>query len=73
MEEGKAKTWGRRIVSGTLICLTGGVALSALDDLSIYHSCSRFASLLPLIRVFLTISMDYPFLCVFWESSCFFD
>ncbi|KAK6791000.1 hypothetical protein RDI58_010081 [Solanum bulbocastanum] len=40
-EEGKAKTWGRRIVSGTLICLTGGVALSALDDLSIYHSCSR--------------------------------
>ncbi|XP_004236748.1 uncharacterized protein [Solanum lycopersicum] len=42
-EEGKAKTWGRRIVSGTLICLTGGVALSALDDLSIYHSCSSKA------------------------------
>lgn len=46
-EEGKAKTWGRRIVSGTLICLTGGVALSALDDLSIYHSCSRFGFIFP--------------------------
>lgn len=30
-------------MSGTLICLTGGVALSALDDLSIYHSCSSTA------------------------------
>ncbi|KAK4385416.1 hypothetical protein Sango_2665600 [Sesamum angolense] len=42
-EEGKAKTWGRRAVSGALICLTGGVALSALDDLVIYHSCSSKA------------------------------
>ncbi|CAH9111587.1 unnamed protein product [Cuscuta epithymum] len=38
-----AKTWGQRAVMGTLICLTGGVALSALDDLSIYHSCSSKA------------------------------
>ena len=36
------KRWGRRAVSGALICLTGGVALSALDDLAIYHSCSRY-------------------------------
>nr|GLL27949.1 uncharacterized protein LOC109148148 [Ipomoea trifida] len=43
VEESRAKTWGRRIVSGTLICVTGGVALSALDDLSIYHSCSSKA------------------------------
>ncbi|KAK9053521.1 hypothetical protein SSX86_024595 [Deinandra increscens subsp. villosa] len=35
-----AKPWGRRLVSGGLICVTGGVALSALDDLVIYHSCS---------------------------------
>lgn len=35
------KAWGRRVVSGVLICLTGGVALSALDDLAIYHGCSR--------------------------------
>ncbi|KAL0303726.1 UNVERIFIED_CONTAM: hypothetical protein Sradi_6240700 [Sesamum radiatum] len=42
-EEGKAKTWGRRAVSGALICLTGGVALSALDDLVIYHCCSSKA------------------------------
>ncbi|XP_027161176.1 uncharacterized protein LOC113762102 isoform X1 [Coffea eugenioides] len=37
------KRWGRRAVSGALICLTGGVALSALDDLAIYHSCSSKA------------------------------
>lgn len=42
-EEGKINTWGRRIVSGTLICLTGGVALSALDDLAIYRGCSSAA------------------------------
>ncbi|KAL3838414.1 hypothetical protein ACJIZ3_023005 [Penstemon smallii] len=42
-EEGKAKSWGRKVVSGALICLTGGVALSALDDLVIYHGCSRKA------------------------------
>ncbi|RAL45130.1 unnamed protein product [Cuscuta campestris] len=43
IEESKAKIWGRRVVSGTLICVTGGVALSALQDLSIYHSCSSKA------------------------------
>ncbi|GKC01585.1 putative G3BP-like protein isoform X1 [Tanacetum coccineum] len=37
------KSWGRRIVSGGLICVTGGVALSALDDLIIYHGCSSKA------------------------------
>ncbi|XP_073304978.1 uncharacterized protein [Primulina huaijiensis] len=42
-EEGKAKSWGRRLASGALICLTGGVALSAIDDLLIYHGCSSKA------------------------------
>lgn len=42
-EEAKPKAWGRKIVSGGLICVTGGVALSALDDLVIYHSCSSKA------------------------------
>ncbi|XP_052187946.1 uncharacterized protein LOC127798428 isoform X2 [Diospyros lotus] len=37
------KSWGRRAVSGALICLTGGVALSALNDLAIYHGCSSKA------------------------------
>ncbi|KAM0054160.1 hypothetical protein Hdeb2414_s0006g00191861 [Helianthus debilis subsp. tardiflorus] len=41
-EEAKPKSWGRRVVSGGLICVTGGVALSALDDLVIYHGCSRY-------------------------------
>lgn len=44
-EEGKAKSWARKVVSGALICLTGGVALSAIDDLVIYQSCSRLLSL----------------------------
>ncbi|KAI3806101.1 hypothetical protein L1987_21993 [Smallanthus sonchifolius] len=43
VEEAKPKSWGRRIVSGGLICVTGGVALSALDDLIIYQSCSSKA------------------------------
>ncbi|KAK6156203.1 hypothetical protein DH2020_010451 [Rehmannia glutinosa] len=42
-EEVKTKSWGRKVVSGALICLTGGVALSALDDLVIYQSCSSKA------------------------------
>ncbi|EYU19911.1 hypothetical protein ABFS82_06G076200 [Erythranthe guttata] len=41
--DGKSKSWGRTIVSGALISLTGGVALSALDDLVIYQSCSSKA------------------------------
>ncbi|KAG5567365.1 hypothetical protein RHGRI_002802 [Rhododendron griersonianum] len=40
-EEPRSSPWGRRVVSGALICLTGGVALSALNDLYIYHGCSR--------------------------------
>uniref|UniRef100_A0A5B7BT00 Mitochondrial import inner membrane translocase subunit Tim21 n=1 Tax=Davidia involucrata TaxID=16924 RepID=A0A5B7BT00_DAVIN len=43
VEEAKTKSWGRKAVSATLICLTGGVALSALDDLAIYHGCSSKA------------------------------
>lgn len=43
-EEGTSKSWGRKIVSGALLCLTGGVALSAIDDLVIYRGCSRFLS-----------------------------
>ncbi|KAK1397965.1 hypothetical protein POM88_007828 [Heracleum sosnowskyi] len=39
----KGKKWGRRLLSGALISLTGGVALSALDDLAIYHACSSKA------------------------------
>ncbi|KAL2541702.1 hypothetical protein Adt_02680 [Abeliophyllum distichum] len=42
-EEGKTKSWGFKVVSGALLCLTGGVALSALDDLAIYHGCSSKA------------------------------
>lgn len=40
VEEGKS-SFVRKAVSFVLITVTGGVALSALDDLSIYHSCSR--------------------------------
>ncbi|KAK1437341.1 hypothetical protein QVD17_03132 [Tagetes erecta] len=43
LDEAKPKSWGRRLVSGGLICVTGGVALSALDDLVIYHSCTSKA------------------------------
>lgn len=39
------KSWGRKAVSFVLITVTGGVALSALDDLAIYHSCSRYVLL----------------------------
>ncbi|CAA2995618.1 Hypothetical predicted protein [Olea europaea subsp. europaea] len=39
----QTKSWGFRVVSGALICLTGGVALSALNDLAIYHGCSSKA------------------------------
>lgn len=31
----------RKAVSFVLITVTGGVALSALDDLAIYRACSR--------------------------------
>ncbi|XP_038876218.1 uncharacterized protein LOC120068500 isoform X1 [Benincasa hispida] len=42
-EDGVNKSWGRKAVSFVLITVTGGVALSALDDLAIYHSCSSKA------------------------------
>ncbi|XP_076910190.1 uncharacterized protein LOC143567741 [Bidens hawaiensis] len=37
------KSRGRRVVSGALICVTGGVGLSALDDLLIYSTCTSKA------------------------------
>ncbi|XP_059660167.1 uncharacterized protein LOC132306682 [Cornus florida] len=43
MEESRTKSWARKVVSASLLCLTGGVALSALDDLAIYHGCSSKA------------------------------
>ncbi|KAI4353304.1 hypothetical protein L6164_002263 [Bauhinia variegata] len=43
VDEEKSKYWGRKAASYVLITITGGVALSALDDLSIYHSCSSKA------------------------------
>lgn len=44
VDEEKGKSIGRKAVSFVLITVTGGVALSALDDLLIYHGCSRYAS-----------------------------
>ncbi|XP_039003808.1 uncharacterized protein LOC120130694 [Hibiscus syriacus] len=43
VNEEKSKTFGRRAVSFVLITVTGGVALSALDDLAIYHGCTSTA------------------------------
>ncbi|WCJ38220.1 hypothetical protein M5689_019293 [Euphorbia peplus] len=43
VDEGKGKAYGRKAVSFLLITVTGGVALSALDDLSIYRGCSSIA------------------------------
>ncbi|XP_057549333.1 uncharacterized protein LOC130827593 [Amaranthus tricolor] len=40
INEEKSRSYGRKAVSTALICLTGGVALSAIDDLAIYHGCS---------------------------------
>lgn len=42
-EGGKTKSLGRKVISVLLISLTGGFALSALDDLAIYHGCSTKA------------------------------
>ncbi|KAG9447660.1 hypothetical protein H6P81_013788 [Aristolochia fimbriata] len=36
----KSKSWGRKVVKIVLISVTGGFALSALDDLAIFHGCS---------------------------------
>lgn len=43
--EGKSKLLGRKAVTFVLFTLTGGVGLSALDDLVIYNSCSRYVTL----------------------------
>ncbi|GAB2211508.1 hypothetical protein Drorol1_Dr00024823 [Drosera rotundifolia] len=43
VDEGKSRSLGRKAVSTVLICLTGGVGLSAVDDLVIYHGCSSKA------------------------------
>ncbi|KAH9602801.1 hypothetical protein KSS87_003153 [Heliosperma pusillum] len=43
VDEEKSKFYGRKAVSTALICLTGGVALSAIDDLAIYQGCSSKA------------------------------
>lgn len=42
-EKGKGRSFGRKAFSTVLICLTGGVALSAIDDLTVYHGCSSKA------------------------------
>ncbi|KAJ7977171.1 Cytochrome oxidase assembly protein [Quillaja saponaria] len=42
-DEDQSKACGRKAVSFVLITVTGGVALSALDDLAIYHGCSSKA------------------------------
>ncbi|CAA0829875.1 Unknown protein [Striga hermonthica] len=41
--EKEGQSWGRKIVSGALISLTGAVALSAVDDLLIFYGCSSKA------------------------------
>nr|APR64293.1 hypothetical protein [Populus tomentosa] len=44
LDEGKSnKSFGRKAVTFVLVTVTGGVALSALDDLAIYHGCSSKA------------------------------
>ncbi|KAK9756838.1 hypothetical protein RND81_01G124300 [Saponaria officinalis] len=43
IDKEKGKSLGKKAVSTALICLTGGVALSAIDDLAIYHGCSSKA------------------------------
>ncbi|KAE9591009.1 hypothetical protein Lal_00023233 [Lupinus albus] len=42
-DEEQSKYFGRKAVSFILITVTGGVALSALNDLAIYQGCSRKA------------------------------
>ncbi|KAJ9697044.1 hypothetical protein PVL29_009001 [Vitis rotundifolia] len=42
-KEGEGKSFGRKAVSFVLLTLSGGVALSALDDLAIYYGCSSKA------------------------------
>lgn len=42
MNNEKNKSFAGKVVSFVLITVTGGVALSALDDLAIYNGCSRY-------------------------------
>ncbi|KAK7378513.1 hypothetical protein VNO80_03955 [Phaseolus coccineus] len=43
VDEETSKYYGRKALSFILVTITGGVALSALDDLAIYHGCSSKA------------------------------
>ncbi|XP_019424781.1 PREDICTED: uncharacterized protein LOC109333691 [Lupinus angustifolius] len=43
VDDEQSKYFGRKAVSFILITVTGGVALSALNDLAIYQGCSRKA------------------------------
>ncbi|KAJ9169673.1 hypothetical protein P3X46_017835 [Hevea brasiliensis] len=43
VDEEKSRSFGSKAVSFLLITVTGGVALSALDDLAIYQGCSSKA------------------------------
>ena len=45
VHEEKRKSFARKAVSFVLITVTGGVALSAVDDLAIYQGCSRYVPL----------------------------
>ncbi|KAL5990170.1 hypothetical protein ACLOJK_011067 [Asimina triloba] len=49
-ETGKTKTLARRAIPIVLLSLTGGLGLSALDDLLIYHQCSRFSAAVAAIK-----------------------
>ena len=56
MNEENSKSFARKAVSFVLITVTGGVALSALDDLAIYHGCSRYVLLhLELLSSFINL------------------
>ncbi|XP_010935679.1 uncharacterized protein [Elaeis guineensis] len=39
----KKRSWGRRVFPIALISVTGGLALSALNDLAIFHGCTSKA------------------------------
>ncbi|XP_077250921.1 cytochrome oxidase complex assembly protein [Tasmannia lanceolata] len=43
VEAKKKRSLGRKLVSVLLFSVTGGLALSALDDLAIYHGCTSKA------------------------------
>ncbi|XP_008800568.2 uncharacterized protein LOC103714897 isoform X1 [Phoenix dactylifera] len=42
ISSGKKRFLGRRVFRIALISVTGGLALSALNDLAMFHGCSRF-------------------------------